>query len=162
LLDILFLGIALLVCLVLVPFGLPGTWLMIGVALLYGPLSGASGIGALTLGGAFLMAVIGELAELKLSLRYTSKYGGSKRAGWGAIIGGIIGAVMGLPVPWIGSVLGAFAGAFLGALAAELSIGSSSGDATRAARGALLGRLLGTAIKCAIGIIMAFWILIAA
>ena len=158
-LDIVFLGIALLVCLVLVPFGLPGTWLMLGVALLYGPLSGASGIGALTLGGAFIMAVIGELVELKLSLRFTSRYGGSKRAGWGAIIGGIIGAIMGLPIPLLGSIVGAFAGAFLGALVAELTVGASGGDASRVAKGALIGRLAGTASKCAIGILMAFWIL---
>ena len=55
-----------------------------------------------------------EALEWILAGRFARKYGGSKRAGWGAIIGGIVGAFVGVPIPIVGSVIGAFAGAFVG------------------------------------------------
>src|SRR5687768_15502665 len=110
--DLLLLAIVLFAALLLIPLGLPGTWVMIAAAMGYGYLAGA-GIGFPTLLLAFALAVVGEVVEFTLAARYTRKYGGSRRAGWGAIVGGIIGAIVGVPVPIIGSVIGAFAGAFL-------------------------------------------------
>jgi len=159
-LSVILLALVLVFCLLLVALGLPGTWMMIGAALLFGPVTGRPGVGVVTLIAIFAMALIGELIEFKLALRYTSRYGGSRRAGWGAIAGGIMGALIGLPIPVVGSVVGAFAGAFGGALLAELTTGAQTGDATRAAKGAFLGRVAGTATKIGIGVVMATWILL--
>jgi len=74
----------------------------------------------------------------------------------------MVGAIMGVPVPIVGSIVGAFAGAFVGALVFEYSRGSGGGTATRVAWGALVGRVTAAAVKIAIGIVMAVWLLFAA
>ena len=158
---LLVLALILLASLFLVPLGLPGTWVMIAAAMGYGYVAG-EGIGFPTLVVIFALAVVGEVIEFTLAARYTRKYGGSRRAGWGAIIGGIIGAIVGVPVPIIGSVIGAFAGAFLGALVAERTRGATTTDATRVATGALLGRAAAVAAKSAIGVAIAALILLCA
>ena len=160
--DTLLLGLVLLASLFLIPFGLPGTWLMVASAVGFNVLTGSERIGfwSLLLVGA--MAVAGEVLEFSLSSRYTKKYGGSRRAGWGAIIGGIVGAFVGVPLPIVGSMIGAFVGAFLGALIAEYSRNRNASSATRVATGALIGRVVAAALKVAIGLVMAVWILGAA
>jgi uncharacterized protein YqgC (DUF456 family) len=159
--DLILLAIVLFAALLLIPLGLPGTWVMIAAAMGYGYLAG-EGIGFPTLLLAFGLAIVGEVIEFTLAARYTRKYGGSRRAGWGAIVGGIIGAIVGVPVPIVGSVIGAFAGAFLGALVAERTRGGTTGDATRVATGALIGRATAVAAKSAIGVAIAALILVSA
>lgn len=159
--ELLVLALILFGALLLVPLGLPGTWVMIAAAMGYGYLADAP-IGFPTLVMVFALAIVGEIIEFTLAARYTRKYGGSRRAGWGAIIGGIIGAIVGVPVPIIGSVIGAFAGAFLGALVAERTRGVTTTDATRVATGALLGRAAAVAAKSAIGVAIAALILLSA
>ncbi len=148
--------------LLLVPLGLPGIWLIVGAAAVYNPLVKADVIGTGTIIGVLVLAIIAEVIEFTLAARFTRQYGGSRRAGWGAIIGGMIGAVIGVPVPVIGSVIGAFVGSFVGALVAEWSRGTRTGAATRVATGALLGRAAATAAKIGIGFVMAVWVLAAA
>src|SRR5207245_2736480 len=104
----------LLVGLVLIPFGLPGTWIIAAAALGYQLLVPGS-ISIITVFAVIVLALIGEVLEFSLTTKYTKKYGGSRRASWGAVIGGMIGAFIGVPVPIVGPVLGAFAGAFAGA-----------------------------------------------
>lgn len=159
--ELLVLALILVGSLFLVPLGLPGTWVMIAAAMGYGYVVG-EGIGFPTLMVIFALAIVGEVIEFTLAARYTRKYGGSRRAGWGAIIGGIIGAIVGVPIPIIGSVIGAFAGAFLGALVAERTRGATTTDATRVATGALLGRAAAVAAKSAIGVVIAALILLSA
>ena len=110
----------------------------------------------LTHGVGVLMAVA-EGLEWVLTSRFTKKYGGSRRAGWGAVIGGMVGAFMGVPIPIVGSIVGAFAGAFIGAFVFEWSREQNHGVATRVAWGALIGRVVAAAIKVAIGLTMAAW-----
>jgi uncharacterized protein YqgC (DUF456 family) len=150
----------LLLGLVMIPFGLPGTWIMAAGALGYSLLVPNS-IGIFTTVIVALMALVGEIIEFTLTAKYTRKYGGSRRASWGAIIGGMVGAFMGVPVPLVGPVIGAFLGAFVGAFAAELTQGSV-GNATKVATGALIGRAVAAAMKVGIGLAMAAWILVAA
>jgi uncharacterized protein YqgC (DUF456 family) len=147
-----------LISLVLIPFGLPGLWLMILSALGYLLLLPGS-IGWGTLAGATLLGVVAEVLEFTLAGKYTRNYGGSPRATWGAILGGLAGAIIGVPVPILGSIIGAFVGSFAGALIAELTRGSSSGTAMRAAKGALIGRAIAAAMKCAFGIAIAVWVI---
>jgi uncharacterized protein len=160
--ELLILAAVMLVGLMLVPLGLPGIWLIVGAAAIYNPLTGTEAIGTMTIVMVLVLATIAEVIEFTLAARFTRQYGGSKRAGWGAILGGMIGAIVGVPIPVIGSVIGAFVGSFAGALIAEWSRGTQTGPATRVATGALLGRVAATAAKIAIGFVMAVWVLAAA
>jgi uncharacterized protein len=156
--PLLILILVVLFSLVLIPFGLPGLWLMIVSALIHALLYAGS-IGWGTLIGVTVLAIVAEVLEFTLAGKYTKKYGGSSRATWGAIIGGFVGAVVGVPVPVIGSIIGAFVGTFAGALIAELSRGTTSRDAARAAKGALVGRVVAAAMKMAFGIAIAVWVI---
>lgn len=155
------LGIILL-GLLMIPFGLPGTLVMVCGAIGYKLLVPAGGIGWFTVGVVSAMMIVAEALEWTLTARFTKKYGGSRRASWGAILGGMIGAFMGVPVPVVGSVIGAFVGAFIGAFAFEYSRGSSHGTATRVAWGAFIGRVTAAAMKIGIGLAMAAWLAFAA
>lgn len=153
----------LFLCLFLIPIGLPGTWLMIGAAIGYDALVAGDPIGWGTIVGTAVLATIAEVFEFTLATRYTRKYGGSRRAGWGAIFGGIAGAIVGVPVPVIGSIIGAFVGSFAGALIAEYTRKeATAGTATRVATGALIGRVVAAGMKTGIGVMIAAWLVAAA
>lgn len=147
----------------LVPLGLPGIWIILGSAIVYDLVSASGQIGWLVIGLGVALAVTAEVLEFTLSSRYARKYGGSRRAGWGAILGGIAGAIVGLPVPIIGSMLGAFAGAFVGALVAEYSRTQATvGSASRVATGALLGRVAAAVIKSTLAVMIGAMVVLAA
>ena len=160
--ELLLLGFVLVAGLVLIPLGLPGLWVIAGAALVFNPLAGSDRVSTGTVIGVFLLAVAAEVVEFMLAGRFARRYGGSRRAGWGAILGGIVGAIVGVPVPIVGPMLGAFAGSFAGALVAEYTRGTGGGAATRVATGALLGRVAAVAVKSAVGCVMAAWVLLAA
>ncbi|MGN6392100.1 MAG: DUF456 family protein [Gemmatimonadales bacterium] len=148
---------AALVGLALIPLGLPGLWVIVLGIIGYGWLTDYR-----TVSGGFLaivvaLALAGELLESWIGFRFARRYGGSRRAGWGALIGGLIGAIVGVPVPIVGSVVGGFAGAFAGAALFEYSMARRSGAAARAGWGAVLGRAAAAAIKLALGLMMAVW-----
>jgi uncharacterized protein YqgC (DUF456 family) len=151
-----------LLSLVLIVLGLPGLWIMVASAVTYNLIVPGDPIGWFSLVAVALLALVAELLEFSMTGRYARKYGGSRRAGWGAIIGGMIGAFVGFPVPIVGPVVGAFIGSFCGALVAELTGGASAGDATRVAKGALIGRAMSTALKIGIGFTIGVWIFVAA
>lgn len=163
--EVLLLAAVLLISLLLIPIGLPGTWLMVAAAMGYDALmSGSIGapIGWVSIGATTALALIAEVLEFSVSARYTRRYGGSRRAGWGAILGGIAGAFVGVPVPIVGSVIGAFAGAFVGALVLEYSRARDHAVATRVAWGALLGRVVAAAMKVGLGVVIGAWLIWAA
>ncbi|MFN2603649.1 MAG: DUF456 domain-containing protein [Gemmatimonadaceae bacterium] len=153
---------ALLLSLVLIALGLPGLWVMIASAVIYNILVGTAPIGWFTLICVGILAGIAEVIEWTLSGKFARKYGGSRRAAWGAVIGGTLGAILGFPLPIVGPLIGAFAGSFIGALVGEVSSGGTHREATRVAWGALVGRVAATAIKMAIGAAIASWIFFAA
>ena len=148
--------------LILIVLGLPGLWIMVATAVTYNLIVPGEPIGWFTILGVGVLALVAELLEFSLSGRYARKYGGSRRAGWGAIIGGIVGAMVGFPVPIIGPVIGAFVGSFVGALVAELTGGSGAKDATKVATGALIGRVVSTVLKIGIGFTIGIWVFFAA
>lgn len=141
--------------LVLVPFGLPGLWVMALGVIGYGSLTGfhSVGVGIITL--VVGLAFLGEIVDWWLGFRFAMKYGGSRRAGWGALIGGIVGAIVGVPVPVIGSVIGAFVGSFAGAALFEYTREQHAGVAVRAGWGAMLGRAAAAGAKIAAGLVIA-------
>jgi hypothetical protein len=156
--EMLLLWIALVVGLVLIPLGFPGLWVMAGAVLLTSVLRPDGPIGMWTIVIAFAFAVVGEALEFVLGGRFARRYGGSRRAGWGAVIGSLIGTFAGVPVPIIGSMVGAFIGAFAGALVAEMTRGTQVGSATRVATGALLGRIAAVAMKVGLGVMLIGWV----
>lgn len=161
--EVLLLALVLAGCLFLIPLGLPGLWLMLAAAFVYDILMpGADPIGIWHIVGATVVALLAELAEFALAGRYTRKYGGSKRAGWGAILGGIVGAIVGVPIPIVGPMIGAFVGSFAGALAFEYHANRHAGTATRVAWGALVGRVVAAGMKVGAGVVIAAWLLLAA
>jgi uncharacterized protein YqgC (DUF456 family) len=159
--ELLFLGVVLFLSFLMIPFGLPGLWVMVGSALAYQLLVPGT-VGTITVVGTAGLALVAEILEFTLGGRYARKYGGSRRAAWGAIIGSIVGAFVGVPVPIVGPLIGGFAGAFVGAFIAERSRGTTAGGSTRVATGALIGRVVATALKTGIGVVIAVWVLVAA
>jgi len=140
--------------LVLIPLGLPGLWVIVLGIVGYGWLTDfrtlSVGFLALVVG----LAVLGEVFEAWVGFRFAQRYGGSSRAGWGALVGGLVGAIVGMPVPIVGSVVGGFVGAFVGAAVFEYTRARRSGGAVRAGWGAVLGRAAAAAVKMAVGVAM--------
>lgn len=154
--DPLLLGLLLLVLaigLLLIPFGLPGLWVMLLGVIGYGALTDFTGFGPVTVFAVLGLAMLGEVLEWWVGFRYAVRYGGSRRAGWGALIGGIVGAFAGVPVPILGSIIGSFLGSFAGAALFEATRQPES--AVRAGWGALLGRMWATALKTSLGLVIA-------
>lgn len=144
-----------LIGLVLIPLGLPGLWVIVLGILGYGWLTDfrtlSVGFIALIVG----LALVGEVFEAWIGFRFAQRYGGSRRAGWGALVGGLVGAIVGVPVPIIGSVIGGFVGAFVGAAVFEYTRARRSQGAVRAGWGAVLGRAAAAAVKMGLGIVIA-------
>lgn len=162
-----------LVCVLLVAIGLPGTWLLLLVALcieLLDPLWLPEGDRATfswwTLGIALVIATLGEILEFVASA-LGAKYGGASRRGMigsivGALVLGIVATVL-IPIPVVGSVIGAVVGAAAGTAIAEMTIaGTRLGDALRPAQGAAIGRLLGTLGKLPCAAAVWFILMVAA
>lgn len=156
------LALVLAVSMVLIVLGLPGLWIMIASAITYNIVVPDRPISWLTVIGICALGVVAEVLDFTLAGNYARKYGGSRKAAWGAIIGGMIGAFIGVPVPIVGPVIGALIGSFAGALVGEMRSGGEAGAATRVATGALIGRVLGTVIKVGLGFTVAIWIFFAA
>ena len=134
--QVLLLIAAIVLGLIMIPFGMPGTLVMFAAALCYYLLVPGGGIGLMTVIGVGVLMAVAEGLEWVLTSRFTKKYGGSRRAGWGAIIGGMVGAFV-----------------------FEWSREQNHGVATRVAWGALLGRVVAAAVKVAIGLAMAAWMI---
>jgi len=148
--------------LVLIPFGLPGLWVILLGILGYGWLTDFQTLSVWFLALMIGLAIVGEVFETWIGFRYAKRYGGSSRAGWGALIGGLIGAIIGVPLPIIGSVIGGFIGAFIGAALFEYTRARQAEGSVRAGWGAVLGRAFAAAGKIAIGLVMVVGSLFAA
>src|SRR6201995_4806095 len=89
--------------LIMIPFGLPGTLVIFCGAIGYKLLVVGS-ISWFTVGIIGALMVCAECVDWTLAARFTKRYGGSRLASWGAVIGGMVGAFLGVPVPLVGSV----------------------------------------------------------
>jgi uncharacterized protein len=143
-----------LIGLLLIPLGLPGLWVIVLGILGYGSLTDFQ-----TMSAGFILLVVGlallaELFEAWVGFRFAQRYGGSKRAGWGALVGGLVGAIIGVPVPIVGSVIGGFVGAFVGAAVFEYTRARKVEGSAKAGWGAVLGRAAAVAVKTGVGVVM--------
>src|SRR5918994_996976 len=140
-----------LIGLVLIPFGLPGLWVILLGIIGYGWVTEFRTLSTGFLVLAIGLAILGEVLESWIGFRFAKRYGGSSRAGWGALVGGLVGAIVGVPIPIIGSVIGGFVGAFLGAALLEYSRARHAEGSVKAGWGAVLGRAAAVAIKMGLG-----------
>ncbi len=135
----------------LVPFGLPGLWLQVAAAVVLAAVTMLLGWGWVALFVA--LALAGEGIEFLSGRWGARRFGGSARAGWGALLGGIVGAVVGgIPVPVIGSILMSFAGTFVGAVLGEMSARGALAPEIRVGLGAVIGRAIGIGAKMGVGL----------
>ena len=136
-------------------FGVAGTFIIFADALGFAIITHFEKITWTVLGVLLALAIIVELLELALAGAAARKFGSSKAAAWGAIIGGLLGAIILTPfAPLIGTIFGGFLGAFLGALLVELISSEDFNKSIRSAWGAFLGVLGGKVIKITVAIIM--------
>jgi len=149
-----------LVGLALIPFGLPGTVVILVSILIYAVLTNFSaGVGV-----AFFILLCGltfvaETADNWLTMLGARRFGASTASMWLSMLGGLAGAIfIGAPLALalgpLGPIAGGFAGAFLIVFLYERSHGQDNRLALRAAGGSLLGRAAGIVLKFVIAIAM--------
>jgi uncharacterized protein YqgC (DUF456 family) len=134
-------------CVLLIPLGLPGLWLIAALTLgltLFGQLPWTVGLGVA------VATLLAEGLEVLILARFGKAFGGSRRAFWGAVLGGMIGLFVGTPVPVIGSIVTAFAGSFAGAALVTFFETRSVDASARVGWGVLLARSAAVAMKVAV------------
>lgn len=100
----------------------------------------------------WVIVLLGVLAGLSIVFDFLAgtygakRYGASRAAVWGALIGTIVGLFFGIP----GLLLGPFVGAVIG----QLASGSPVEQAAKVGFGTWIGLLIGTAIKLAVAFMM--------
>ena len=133
-----------------------GTWVVFGATLLlsWNRWPAFPGIPTLIL---FLVLCIGvEVAEALSAAWGVAKRGGSRSAGWGALIGGFVGMAFGgmIPLHIIGNLLGMMLGSFAGAFWVEHARLKKASHAARIATGAVLARVMILLIKIGVALLM--------
>jgi uncharacterized protein YqgC (DUF456 family) len=140
---------------VIIFLGLPGTFLILGVSLLFAWLTGFATIQWSFLGLLLGIALLAELVEFGLGAAAARKFGSSKAGLFGTIIGAFVVGILATPiVPPIGMILGALVGAFLGAVLFEFVATGDWHRSLRAGSGAFWGTLGGRAFKILAAVIM--------
>ncbi len=155
-------------CVLVVPLGLPGGWVLLATAVAVELLdSTVSGVPVVSFGWNWLLGVaavlaLGELAEF-FGAAVGAKAGGATGRGvFGALVGGFLGALVGtamIGLPIIGTLAGALVGAGFGAMFAELTRkGMTLRRSIKPAAGAVIGRVVGTILKLPFAIVA--WIIL--
>ena len=168
LLNVYLIGLLILnaIWLLLVPFALPGNWLMVLLTALFAWWKWDQGVFSIyTLVAITVLAVLGEVVEFFAGVGGAKKAGASWLASFAAIAGAIFGAIIGtftIPIPILGTLLGACIGAGLATLAVETLSGKKFDHSLKSGLGAGFGVFLGTGTKFILGIVIWFTIAIAA
>lgn len=139
----------------LLVFGLPGTWVILVLAVIWDFVSTSSSFTATSFGVLGALALLGEGIEFFAAHYGTKKFGGSGKGSVGGMVGAIIGAILCAPLFFgLGALLGALGGAFAGCFAVETLRGVAAGPAAKAAWGTALGRFGGFIAKFGVAIAM--------
>jgi uncharacterized protein YqgC (DUF456 family) len=162
------LGFSLLAAgLLAIPFGIPGTYIILAGILVLGFATDFSGaIGPWFVAAMALLTLIAETADNWLTMLGARRFGASKASMWLSFLGGLAGAlIIGAPLALVLGPLGPIAGGFVGAFAIvvlnEHRQTNNWKDAVRAGWGALLGRMAGIVLKLIIAIAMVSAVVIA-
>jgi len=157
---IVFLFVGMLVGLLTIPFGFPGTFIILGSILVYAIVTDFGGaIGIPFFIFLCVLTLIAETADNWLTALGAQRYGASRGSMWLSFLGGLLGAILiGAPAALIlgplGPVAGGFIGAFLAVVGYELYIGRSRQEALRAGWGSFVGRMAGIVLKLVIAVAM--------
>jgi uncharacterized protein len=149
--------------LVIIPFGLPGTLVILLSVLIYAIATHFSaGVGIVFFVTLCILTLISETADNWLTAVGARRFGASTGSMWLSFFGGLAGAILlGGPLAFVagplGPVAGGFAGAFLAVFLYEYAHRKDLRQALRAGWGTLVGRLAGMALKLviAVGMIVA-------
>ena len=149
------------VWLALVPFALPGNWLIvISTSLVAYWQWEKRPFAVYTLAAIVILALLGELVELLGGMGGAKRCGAGFRGSIGAILGAVTGAIAGTAfVPFFGTILGSCIGAGIGAWAFELTAGKQMAESIHLGFGTGVGQFLGTTAKFAIGVTI--WLIVA-
>jgi|GEM_PF-743942 len=141
--------------LLVIPLGIPGTFLIAVIVLLEAILTDFATVGTGLLIWLFAIAVALEGVEYLITGISAQRYGASKIGVVGAILGALIGAIVGSSlVPVIGTLIGTLVGAYVGAVGVELFRTGSTETALRAGFGAFVGNAGGKLAKVVGGVFM--------
>lgn len=166
-------ALGVLIGLLVIPIGLPGTAIIFVVALVYALATGFAQLTPALLGILLLLSIVAEVADNVLSMIAARKYGASRRgillSLLGAFMGGMLGVdfsgllnmfgivlnpVVGVWIAIIAPVAGALLVSFWTVYLNERWGGREHAESLRAAWGTVIGRLLGIVLKFAIAIAM--------
>jgi uncharacterized protein len=167
-----FLGHVLLIAgmifgLVSIPFGLPGTIIILSCVFIYGLLTDFhGGIGVPFFVFLSVLTLLAETADHWLSAIGARRYGASTSSIWLSFLGGLVGAIMiggplGVAFGPLGPVLGGLLGAFAAVVAYELYLRRNLPEALRAGWGTFLGRMAGMVLKLVISVAMVIAVAVA-
>ncbi len=153
--GIIALTLAMIAGLYLIIFGLPGTWIILGLAIIAAAITGFHKITWVIILILIGLALLAELIEFLAGYLGARAKGASRWASLSAIVFSFIGAILlsGFP-PVLGSLIGAFLGAFLGAAVVEYIIKKEWKQARRAGIAVLFGRVVAIISKVAVGVAM--------
>ena len=152
------------ICFLMIPFGLPGNWLMAVSALLAAYSEEANYTPLILLLGA---AAIAELFEALIGSKMAHSAGASKAGMIGAFLGALLGGffLTLVPIPVISTFIGACLGAFLGAVLFETLFTERNADSKSLAHigiAAAIGVLFGRLMKVTFGVVGAtYWTIVA-
>jgi hypothetical protein len=133
-------------------FQIPGNWIMLLFALLFGWFEGFETVRPWVLITGLCLFVAAEGLEWVSGYCGAKSFGGSRWSGVFAIIGAVAGAFLGAGFGYgLGAIPGTLMGAFLGALAVEVVRQRHAGKAIWAGTGAALGRAFGLSVKLGAG-----------
>ena len=136
-------------------FGLPGTFIIVADALIYGLINRFEKITIWFLLLLLGMAVAGEIFEFFSNVFGAKHYGATRLGLIGAFLGGTAGIFVGNSLlPFLGPLWGGLIGAFAGAFLFELFGKEGPKKAITAGIGAFLGRVAAVSVKVFITIIM--------
>ena len=153
--------------LVSIPFGLPGTIIILLCVFIYGLSTHFDG-GVSVPFFVFLcvLTLLAETADNWLSAIGARRYGASTGSIWLSFLGGLAGAIMiGGPLAVVFGPLGPIVGGLLGAFAAvvayELYLRKNLREALRAGWGTFLGRMAGMVLKLVLSVAMVIAVTVA-
>ena len=140
--------------------GVPGNWILVGVALIVALITGFERMTWVYLLICVGLATVGEIIESLLGALVVAGRGGSRWGVLGSMIGGFLGVILAAGVyPPLGSVIFGFLGAFAGAVAGEYYKHRETEHALRIGFWSFVGRAGAIAGKLGVGCAI-FWILI--